>query len=393
MVFQNHRSRSTSTNESDAAVPSRSWIFAQLLLGKPIPNLAERRAEEQRKREQLEWLASISERHAKELRALRRKEAEAQHQRELLEWLASFSERHAIELRKVRQREVEARDAELFINDLLEHTFDLSEADWDESKHPRRGGPPNAGWWASTGGGGSNVSNASYPKQADTRPLRADQTRAQLAGFAARASTSTWTSAGSLPSWLPKVGVRPGTSAAAAAGIVFGAIADALRNAGMGAYWGRMPPKQAMPYVWVWELERRVRAGTLSRDDAREIFNTAVLGADAQGFIPTGDRNSAVHRSAADFLAKAERHFWSLRAAKKAGNIPLSRQPEYQGTYRAWDSTQKRMRETSWWEYKDQDGKDKIVVEHDDGTWHVGKAKPDSKHRTGEGPPKYTSEK
>ncbi|HWC89681.1 MAG TPA: hypothetical protein VG433_08500, partial [Pirellulales bacterium] len=23
---------------------------------------------------------------------------------------------------------------------------------WDESKHPRAGGPPNAGWFASTGG-------------------------------------------------------------------------------------------------------------------------------------------------------------------------------------------------------------------------------------------------
>ena len=53
-----------------------------------------------------------------------------------------------------------------------------------------------------------------------------------------------------------------------------------------------------MPSVWVYELEKRVRAGTLSREDAKGIFNTAVLGAQAQGFKPTG--NSHVRGSQID---------------------------------------------------------------------------------------------
>ena len=55
----------------------------------------------------------------------------------------------------------------------------------------------------------------------------------------------------------------------------------------MGTYWSRVPGTQAMPSIWVYELEKRVRAGKLSRDDATQIFNTAVLGAEAQGFKPT----------------------------------------------------------------------------------------------------------
>jgi hypothetical protein len=61
-----------------------------------------------------------------------------------------------------------------------------------------------------------------------------------------------------------------------------------------------------MPQIWVYELEKCVRAGTLSREDAIGIFNTAVLGAEAQSFKPTGGTNSAVHKSATDFLGKAE---------------------------------------------------------------------------------------
>jgi hypothetical protein len=61
-----------------------------------------------------------------------------------------------------------------------------------------------------------------------------------------------------------------------------------------------------MPQIWVYELEKRVRAGTLSREDAIGIFNTAVLGAEAQSFKPTGDRMSLVHKSATDFLGRAE---------------------------------------------------------------------------------------
>ena len=67
------------------------------------------------------------------------------------------------------------------------------------------------------------------------------------------------------------------------------------------------------------------------------------------------------------------------KLAKELGNIPRSAQPKAQGTYGQG---------TKWWEYQDVNGKRKIVVEHPDGTVHVGTPKPQSTHRTG-GVPKY----
>jgi hypothetical protein len=82
-------------------------------------------------------------------------------------------------------------------------------------------------------------------------------------------------------------------------------------------YWARMPGVQAMPQIWVYELGKRVRAGTLSRDDAIGIFNTAVLGAEAQTFKPTGGTMSAVHKSAVDFLGQAAAVYFARKKKKK----------------------------------------------------------------------------
>ena len=97
----------------------------------------------------------------------------------------------------------------------------------------------------------------------------------------------------------------------------------------MGAYWSRVPGVQAMPQIWVYELEKRVRAGTLSREDAIGTFNTAVLGAEAQGFKPTGGTMSAVHKSATDFLGKAEQVYFA-RKKKQAAPEPASLPGAYQ---------------------------------------------------------------
>ncbi len=147
----------------DCAPPSRSWAFAQLLLGEPLPDLAARRAEARRRYEQLEWLASISERHERELRAIQRQQAETRHQRETLEWLASISERHEEQLRKLVGKEAEMRAIETFIerlaNGLPVEVADgpsVQEAKWDSSKHPRVAkGNPDGGEFTSKGGEGT----------------------------------------------------------------------------------------------------------------------------------------------------------------------------------------------------------------------------------------------
>ena len=95
MVMHRRNCRATSVaSPSKGSPPSEAWLFAQILLGWPIPNphAAARRAQEERKK--LEFLAEISDRHEAELRRLQMAEAEARRKRERLEWLAEVSDRH-----------------------------------------------------------------------------------------------------------------------------------------------------------------------------------------------------------------------------------------------------------------------------------------------------------
>jgi hypothetical protein len=141
--------------EVDASPPSEALQFAQALLGKSIPNPAAAKAEARIERERLEWLATISPRHEQELRRLQSAEAEARRQREQLEWLATISTRHENELRRLQAAEAQARNVQAYYERLV-RSSNLEEATWDPSKHPRRGGAPNAGWFASTGGAGGS---------------------------------------------------------------------------------------------------------------------------------------------------------------------------------------------------------------------------------------------
>jgi hypothetical protein len=84
-----------------------------------------------------------------------RRAASASH----LEWLADISEEHEATLRDFLQQEAQAAD-ELQAGDQYAEQ-------WDSAKHPRRGGPPNAGWFAGVGGGGAAADGVSgAPKEA-----------------------------------------------------------------------------------------------------------------------------------------------------------------------------------------------------------------------------------
>jgi hypothetical protein len=135
---------------SDGSVPSEARLFAQALLGKPIPRIVSPESKARADCEELERLAQFSTRHAQELHRLQATEAQALHDREVLEFAAQISTQAAGKLRANERKEVEEREAwrraELFAESLLEDN-------WDPSKHPRLGGPPNAGWWVTTRGG------------------------------------------------------------------------------------------------------------------------------------------------------------------------------------------------------------------------------------------------
>ena len=157
-----HRNvRNRSVREEVAPVhPTEAWLFAQELLGNPVPRVGPAAAEARRQRAELEWLASFSTRHEEELQRLRSAEVAARADRELLEFLADISTEHEDKLREVLWEEAELREAqervERFHQRQRGDISHVQEAGWDASKHPRRGSAPNAGWWASTGSAGNS---------------------------------------------------------------------------------------------------------------------------------------------------------------------------------------------------------------------------------------------
>jgi hypothetical protein len=319
-------SRDGSLIGPDGSPPSEAWLFAQIILGKPIPRIVSPETAARLKRQELESLAEFSPRHAEELRKLDAAEAETRHDREQLEWTAGISTRAEDQLRKLQRQEAEEREAwrraEQFAEQLLE-------GNWDPSQHPRAPqGQPDGGQWVAKGGGSSAGSAFIPSSPIRTAAFHPAQAIAHLVALGG-AQSSTWPTTGSASSWLPKVGSGAGAGAGAAVGIGAGGFFGALRNGSLGMYWARMPGVQAMPQIWVYELEKRVRAGTLSRDDAIGIFNTAVLGAEAQSFKPTGGTMSAVHKSAVDFLGQAEAVYFAKKKkeqgwAKQPGGYQLS---------------------------------------------------------------------
>ena len=100
------------------------------------------------------------------------------------------------------------------------------------------------------------------------------------------------------------------------------------------------------------------------REDAIGIFNTAVLGAEAQGFKPTGGTMSAVHKSATDFLGKAEAVYFARKkeAAKgdaEAKHVEVETKPE-RVTGESLDKARREfngMRSTLWKEEAEKNPK------------------------------------
>ena len=93
----------------DESPPSEAWLFAQLVLGKPIPRVISPQARARAKAPELERLAPYSSRHADELRQLKAAEAKAAHDREVLQWAAGISTTAANKLCAVEQGSRRAR--------------------------------------------------------------------------------------------------------------------------------------------------------------------------------------------------------------------------------------------------------------------------------------------
>ncbi len=154
---------------SEGKAPTEAWLFAQAVLGKPIPKIISPEARARDKREEMERLAQFSSHYAEELRRLESAEAEARRNRELLEWAAKISPRAEAKLAAIVREETEQRDAwrraEQFAARLLEgqaaelrerssyDTHSLTITEWDPNQPRQPQGTPQGGQWSPTGGG------------------------------------------------------------------------------------------------------------------------------------------------------------------------------------------------------------------------------------------------
>ncbi len=103
----------------------------------------------------LEFLAAISSEWAIEKRRRQRIAAELEHERELHEFIEAIAPKS--------HPGTPTREVQAFVAAIAGRgTSTIREASWDPAKHPRRGGPPNAGWWASASGSGGGSTSTSY---------------------------------------------------------------------------------------------------------------------------------------------------------------------------------------------------------------------------------------
>lgn len=159
---------------------SEALLFAQALLGysgRPASGEAVLGVDG----EHLERLAGISPEWEHKLRAAARPAAHDAHQRQQLEWLAEVSTEHRRRLRELLRREAAEAAAREAAARILEGLDRVAEEDWDPAKHPRLGGPPNAGWFAATGGSLTAVTPRAPPAKPDAlaRPPRQHDALAQ----------------------------------------------------------------------------------------------------------------------------------------------------------------------------------------------------------------------
>jgi hypothetical protein len=151
----------------DQSPPSEAWLFAQIIQGKPLPEILSSEARTQAKREELERRAQHSSLDAERLRQLRIAEAEAQRKRSLLEWAAQISTRADEQLRSLQRAEAEARETWRRVEQFYETQFgDLIE--WDEADHPRKPkGTAEGGQWVTKGGATGGSSSTAQPKHSE----------------------------------------------------------------------------------------------------------------------------------------------------------------------------------------------------------------------------------
>jgi hypothetical protein len=215
---------STSTDCSDESPPSEAWLFAQAILGRPIPRIVPPEVKARARRAELERLAPLSDRHSQELRDLQAAEGEARRERELLEWAAGISTRAEDQLRALQRKEAEQREAGRRAEQFYE-SYSASLSEWNEADHPRAPkGTSSGGQWVPKGGGaGSGGPSSGKSSSVLDKIIQRNQTFTKLTGVA----TPSMIRSTKIAAELQSAAKLPGEVArAAAAGLLTGGKAN-----------------------------------------------------------------------------------------------------------------------------------------------------------------------
>jgi len=302
-TFDRSASRSADKAAADWEA-DEAWRFAQELLGQPTSRAPRPGVDATARDELREWVASIT-------TPSWPRSARETPDEELLEWVA------AITTPSWGSPARENLSPEYL--EWIAAITGVDEGQWDPAKHPRGGYPQNRGWWSPGGGGGNSGGAASDGRGGERKLLRNDGRwpagpRALLTAMQTPAAPAQ-RAPGTMAPALPRVGSGGAATAnaGAAAGVAGAGLLKGMGNASMAQYWGHKHAMQGMTDIWSYELLKRVRAGTLSLEDATGIVNMARQSAYEQGFKPTGGTHAEVHKSTTDFLEKAEAVYWSRK--------------------------------------------------------------------------------
>jgi len=159
----------------DTSQPSASWLFAQAILGNPIPDSSRAASDARAARAHRQWLDAVAPDRD-------RSNDPPTDVAAATDASAAWQFAQAIQGKPV----VDQQQHRQWLADIST----MHEGEWDPSKHPRGGFPQNRGWWSSTGGAASGGSDDVLAANAPTGSGGGGKGRAAKPGRAA--DPSNW---------------------------------------------------------------------------------------------------------------------------------------------------------------------------------------------------------
>lgn len=176
---RNAVSKNRASDAANASPPSEAWLFAQAILGNPVPDAARAASDARAAQERRDWADAVAPDRD------RSNDPPAD-----VSAASKPSEAWLFAQEILGKPVIDRQELLQFVADIT----GVSEGAWDPSKHPRGGFSQNRGWWSPTGGadaagniepneGKSSGSPAASPQAPATKPqLPADHRGSWIKG-------------------------------------------------------------------------------------------------------------------------------------------------------------------------------------------------------------------